>query len=165
MVFLEWYSQLSKKQRFRLYGAILIMALIMALGAITERIKKPVQGKSYTIDMSAKEIAPDLNVTGKALLRELDLPVPPKKAGKKKLKELGVSQKKLDQVVAHLLSHKGTMLKYFIFFALFLGGLVFMVKLGRPELSEKKHRKEWYPRAPYLFVLLFSLAVTGFLPW
>jgi ferredoxin len=138
------------------------MILITAMGIFMDRNNKPAHDKTYTIDMTLKEIAPDMNVTGKALARELGLPVPLKGAGKKPVRELGVSQEKLDKVVEHLLSHKGTMLKYYIFAALFFGGLVFMVKLGRPGMSEVKQRTDWYPVAPYLFILIISIVVAGF---
>ena len=157
-----WYSLLSRKQRFWLCGTILTMILITAIGILGDISNKPVHGKSYTIDMTLKEIAPDLNVTGKALAGELGLPAQLKGAGKRPIRELGVSQENLDKVVEHLLSHKGTMLKYYIFAALFLGGLMFMVKLGRPEMSEVKQRTDWYPVAPYLFILIISVIAAGF---
>ncbi len=158
----NWYSSLSRKQFFWLYGTILIMILIVIIGIQIDRSNRPVQGKSYTIDMTIKAIAPDLDVTGKALANELGLQVPLKGAGERPLKELGVSQDKLNEVVEHLLSHRGAMLKYFIFAALSLGGLVFMVKLGRPELSGSRSEKNSYPRVPFLVFLMISLVFAGF---
>ncbi|MBN1907056.1 MAG: 4Fe-4S binding protein [Deltaproteobacteria bacterium] len=162
MAIINWYSSLSRKQVIQMYGTILIMLLIVLIGILVDRNSRPVQDKSYTIDMTIKEIAPDLNVTIKALAQELALPVPLKGSGEKPLKELGVSQDKLNEVVEHLLSHSGAMLKYFIFAALSLGGLVFMVKLGRPELSGSEDKKSWYPRTPYLVLLIISLVFAGF---
>ena len=138
------------------------MILIILLGIRMDRGNKPVQGKKFTIEMSIKDIAPDLNVTGKNLANELGLPVPLKGAGKKPMKELGISQEKLDKVGEHLLSHKGTMVKYYLFVALFMGGIVFMVKLGRPDLSKTRPGKEWYPRTPYIIFLIIALVFAGF---
>jgi polyferredoxin len=55
------------------------------------------------------------------------------------------------------------MLKYYVYVALVLGGLVFLARLGRPDSSDVDHRKTWYPRRPYLVFLLLSVIVAGFI--
>ena len=55
------------------------------------------------------------------------------------------------------------MLKYYLYAALALGGLVFLVRLGRPDLCGVEHRTQWYPRTPYIASLLVSVIVAGFL--
>ncbi|MFC1679848.1 4Fe-4S binding protein, partial [Elusimicrobiota bacterium] len=114
----------------------------------------------FTVDMSLKRIAPGLGVTGKALARELGLPLHAPK--RRRLEDQGVSQERLDDAGEHLLSHRGATLKYYIFAALALFGLVFMLRLGRPDLAVRSERKLWYPRAPHVAVLLISIIACGF---
>lgn len=161
MIIRKWHSQISSRQRYWLYGTLLAMLVIAALGIIPGRDDRPIERKDITIEKSIMEIAPMLDVTGKALARELDLPLDAPK--KKPLKALGVSKETLDHAVDHILSHRGGMLKYYIFAALALGGLIFLVKLGRPELSGPGQRKIWYPRAPYVAILIISLVAAGFI--
>jgi ferredoxin len=78
------------------------------------------------------------------------------------VRELGVSEQTLNETVAHLASHHGTRLKYFVFAALVLGGLVFLTRLGRPAGSTTSERRGWYPRTPYILVLLVAAGVCGF---
>jgi len=120
-------------------------------------------GKAFTVsvEMSIRDIAPKLNVTGKALARELDLPIDVSKT--KPLSTLGVKPDALEHTVHHLLSHRDTMLKYYVYAALVLGGLVFLVRLGRPDRSDIRQRSQWYPRMPYIAFLLVSVLVAGFL--
>jgi len=66
-------------------------------------------------------------------------------------------------VAHHLLSHQDTMFKYYLYAALVLGGLVFLFRLGRPDLSSVEHRAKWYPRTPYIASLLISVIVVGFM--
>lgn len=44
-----------------------------------------------------------------------------------------------------------------------LGGLVFLTRLGRPDQSDIQHRREWYPRTPYIVALMLSVILAGFL--
>jgi polyferredoxin len=53
-------------------------------------------------------------------------------------------------------------LKYYLFAALSLFGLVWLVRLGRPDGSPHSERKTWYPRAPYLVVLVLAVTLCGF---
>ena len=78
------------------------------------------------------------------------------------LEELGVEQAELDETVAHLASHRGRALKYYVFAALSLFGVVWLTRLGRPDGSPNSDRKSWYPRTPYLVALVVSVVVAGF---
>ena len=110
--------------------------------------------------MSIGEIAPELSITGKALARELGLPLDVSK--QQSLSTLGVTPETLEHVAEHLLSHSDTTLKYYVFAALVLSGIVFLTRLGRPDSSSNEHRSKWYPRAPYIACLVLSVAVAGF---
>ena len=157
----SWFSQLSLRQRFWLFGTIVIIIIIVGFGCLVNPDDKSKALADFSIDMSIRDIAPTMNVTGKALAREFKLPLDISK--QKSLKALGVAPEELQHVTAHLLSHRGSMLKYYVYVALVLGGLVFLVRLGRPDLSDVKHRREWYPRTPYIVSLMLSVIVAGFL--
>ena len=137
------------------------MIIIVGFGILVNPAGKPEDLASFTVDMSIRDIAPTLNVTGKALARELKLPLDVSK--RIPLKALGVAPEELQHVTQHLLSHRDTMLKYYVYVALVLGGLVFLARLGRPDLSDVEHRREWYPRTPYIVSLMLSVIVAGFL--
>ncbi|WP_020587645.1 4Fe-4S binding protein [Desulfobacter curvatus] len=157
-----WFSLLSKAQRAWFYGTLAVMLAIIAFGMLMDASggkKKPLS--PFSVGMSIKQIAPSLKVTGKALARELGLPLNVPK--NKKLAGLNVQPETLDQAVHHLLSHRGSTLKYYVYAALVLGGLVFLARLGRPDFSDIKQRKSWYPRTPYIVSLLVSVVVAGFL--
>jgi ferredoxin len=150
---------LSKVQWVWLIGSLAIGAAMVAVGWVLE----PRGGQtlpSFTTAMSIRDIAPKLDVTGKALARDLGLPLEAPKG--KPLEELGIAQSDLDRVTAHLLSHQSGPLKYYVFAALVLWGLVFLIRLGRPDGSPNAERKTWYPRAPYVVALLIAVAVCGF---
>jgi len=76
---------------------------------------------------------------------------------------MGITEETLQHSVEHLLSHRDSMLKYYVYIALFAWGLVFLVRLGRPDGSDIKNRHDWYPRTPYIISLLLSVAIAGFL--
>lgn len=156
-----WFSMLSKAQRFWLVGALLAMLAIVGVGL---RLSAP-GGRDHEAGLSTamtiRQIAPKLSVTPKALARELELSLDVSK--RKPLKSLGVSDEALRHAVDHIQSHHTTGLKYFVFAALTLGALVFLVRLGRPGETDIEDRKHWYPRAPYVLFLLTSVAVCGFL--
>ena len=158
----SWFSQLSSKQRIWLFGTIAAMSLIVTVGLLMDSLAtKPKTIQNFNIDMSIKKTAPLLGVTGKGFARELDLSLDVPK--RKPLKTLGISTENLEHAIEHILSHHGTMLKYYIYAALVLGGLVFLVRLGRPDLSELKQKSVWYPRSPYILFLFISVIVAGFL--
>jgi ferredoxin len=156
----SWLSSISLKQRIWLFATAVGMLVIIAAGALLDSSNEQKTTTDFNIGMSIKDIAPQLGVTGKALARELKLPIDVAK--QKPLNTLGVTPKELQHTTEHLLSHRDRMLKYYVYAALVLGGLIFLTRLGRPDLSDVKHRKKWYPRTLYLTFLLLSLIVAGF---
>jgi len=137
------------------------MFAIIVLGILRSPAIESKESISFNIDMSIRDIVPELGVTGKSLARELELPLDVSK--NKPVKTLGVTQEELDHAIEHILSHRDTVLKYYVFAALVLWGLVFLVRLGRPDGSDVKNRRDWYPRTPYIISLLLSVIVAGFL--
>jgi ferredoxin len=157
----SWFAALSAGQRIWLLGTVVVMLAIVGIGLLANPTGEHKDMAGFSIEMSIGEIAPSLDVTGKAFARELGLPLDVPK--QKPLKTLGVTPEQLEHAVEHLLSHTDTMLKYYLYAALVLGGLVFLARLGRPDASGVERRREWYPRAPYIVSLLVSAIVAGFL--
>ena len=157
----QWFSLLSKKQRLWLAGTLALMMIITGFGIFLDKPGKSERVPAFSVNMSIRDIAPALGVTGKALARELDLPLDVSKT--KSLGELGIKEETLRHVVRHLLSHRDVMVKYYLYAALVLGGLVFLVRLGRPDQCGVDRRSQWYPRAPYIAILIISAAGAGFL--
>jgi len=157
---MTYLSQLSTNQRVWLAGSLAVAVLIVVVGALAEQRPKRGGRRQFTVEMTIKEIAPGLQVTGKNLARELGLPLDAPK--KKRLRGLGVSQRRLNKAAAHLRGHRPTGVKYYVFAALVLFALVFLVRLGRPDGSSVSDRKVWYPRAVHLAILLIAVAVCGF---
>ncbi|MCK4330479.1 4Fe-4S binding protein [candidate division WOR-3 bacterium] len=157
----SWFSQISFKQRIWLFVTVAGMFAIIVLGILRSPAIESKESISFNIDMSIRDIVPELGVTGKSLARELELPLDVSK--NKPVGTLGVTQEELDHAIEHILSHRGTVLKYYVFAALVLWGLVFLVRLGRPDGSDIKNRRDWYPRTPYIISLLLSIIVAGFL--
>jgi len=157
----SWFSQISFKQRIWLFITIAGMFAIIVLGILLDSPSALKESISFNIDMSIRDIVPELGVTGKSLARELELPLDVSK--NKPVRTLGVTQEELDHAIEHILSHRDTVLKYYVFAALVLWGLVFLVRLGRPDGSDVKNRRDWYPRTPYIISLLLSVIVAGFL--
>ncbi len=154
-----YFAGLSKAQWGWLLGCAAICAAIVAVGWISSpKGDRPLP--HLTTAMSIREIAPQLGVTGKSLAREFGLPLDVPKG--KPLKGLGVDQGTLDHVATHLLSHETGPMKYYVFAALVLWGLVFLTRLGRPDGSPVAERRNWYPRALYVGALLVAVAVCGF---
>lgn len=156
-----WISKLSVKQRVWLSGTIAIMLILVGFGSLMTPNSKSENVINANVNMSIKDIAPKLNITGKSLARELKLPLAISK--KKPVRTLGITQEELDHVVEHSLSHRDSLLKYYVYLALVLGGLIFLIRLGRPDGSEIKKKHAWYPRAPYIVFLFLSVIITGFL--
>ncbi|MEA3489245.1 MAG: 4Fe-4S binding protein [Candidatus Omnitrophota bacterium] len=157
----SWFAQISFKQRIWLFATVAGMLTITVLGILLSPSSKPKKLIDFNINMSIRGIAPKLGVTGKGLARELELPIDISK--KKPLNLLNVTDEELHHAVEHILSHRDSILKYYIYAALVLFGLVFLTKLGRPDGSDVKRRHKWYPRAPYIASLLLSVIVAGFL--
>jgi ferredoxin len=156
----KWFSLLSKKQCVEMFVTFLIMAIIFAVGVFVNSPKEQTSSKTFTTDMSISIIAPEIGVTGKGLARELNLPLDTPK--KKPLNKSGISQQQLEHAVAHILSHHSTTLKYYVFAAIVLFGLVYLTCLGRPDNSNISERKLWYPRLPYIMCLITAVLVCGF---
>ncbi len=157
----SWFSQISFKQRIWLFATVAGMLAITVLGILLSSSSKPKESIDFNISMSIRDIAPKLGITGKGLARELELPIDISK--KKPLNLLKVTGEELHHAIEHILSHRDSMLKYYIYAALVLFGLAFLTKLGRPDGSDVKRRHKWYPRAPYIIALLLSVIVAGFL--
>ena len=158
--FNAYVSRLSSGQKAWSAAVLVGMVLIVALGMVYEPDREHPTEHEFAPGMSIKQIAPKLGVTGRALARELGLPLDVPK--RKPLGKLGISQGQLDHATAHLLSHRPTMLKYYVFAALALFGLVFLTRLGRPDRADVSQRRIWYPRGPYLLTLVVAVAVCGF---
>ena len=161
MTTFRWFSLLSARQRAWLFGTLLVILVILAYGVYVDMSAEKPTAKTFTIEMSLRQIAPNLGVTGRALARELKLDLEAPK--QRPLKALGVSDATLQHAVDHLQSHRDSRLKYYVYVAVVLGAAVFLVRLGRPKDSDVKERKLWYPRAPYIAVLLISVVASGFL--
>ncbi len=157
----SWFSQISFSQRVWLFGTVIVMLAIVIFGILMSPVIEAEKSVNFSIDMTIQQVAPQLDVTGKGLARELGLPLDVSK--QKPLKLLGVTQEKLEHATEHILSHGDATLKYYVYAALVLGGLVFLVRLGRPDESDVKNRRGWYPRSPYILSLLISVIVAGFL--
>ena len=158
---MPYLARLSKMQYLWLIGTLVAAAGIVALGWALEPQRETVLVSSFTTEMSIRDVAPGLGVTGKALARELGLPLNVSKS--RPLVELGAGQDQLEQVAAHLLSHSPTHLTYYVYGALVLWGLVFLSRLGRPDGSSDSESNIWYPRAPYIVALLVAVVVCGFM--
>lgn len=157
----RWYSLLSTRQRFEIVAITLAMITVIGVGALLNLSEKMTASSDFSADMSISEIAPRLGVTGKSLARDLKISMDAPK--RKPLSELGISQKQLDHAVEHILSHRSTTLKYFIFAAIVLFGLVYLTRLGRPDNATLSERKTWYPRLPYITCLIATVLVCGFM--
>jgi len=152
--------KLSPRQKMWFIVSIASVLLISVLGILCEPDRPSQAGSRFTVNMSIREIAPKLDVTGKGLARELALSLDTPK--EKQLNELGISQEQLDHAVTHILSHRSTGLKYYLFTAIVLFGLVYLTRFGRPDNANISERKLWYPQIPYITCLLATVLVCGF---
>jgi len=155
-----YLAKLSPRQKMWFIVSIAAALLISALGILNEPDRPSQSPNQFTVNMTIREIAPKLDVTGKGLARELALPLDTPK--KKPLNELGISQEQLEHAAAHILSHHSTGLKYYLFAAIVLFGLVYLTRLGRPDYTNISERKLWYPQIPYIACLLAAVIVCGF---
>ena len=158
-IWLAYLSRLSRAQWGWLGGSLAVCMAIVAMGWAFEPGTKGSQA-SFTTNMSIRDIAPKIGVTGKALARVLSLPLDVPK--RKPLGKLGITQQALDHGVTHLRSHQSGNLKYYVFAALTLWGLVFLTRLGRPDHASPAERRIWYPRVFYVASLLVAVAICGF---
>ena len=157
----NWFRYLSKKQKIQMGMTLLLMGMIVLMGYWLQPKGKKLDSKRFNTRNSISDIAPNLGVTGKALARELKLKLDVPK--KKPLNQLGIDEDRLRQAIEHLLSHKDTTIKYYLYFALCIGALFYILILGRPARSDIEMRKNWYPRFPYIMILLISVTACGFL--
>ncbi len=157
----SWFSQISFKQKIWLFSILAGILVIMAFGLFLSPPGELKETANFNIGMSIQNIAPKLGVTSKGLARELNLPLNISK--NKPLNSLGVTGEELHHAVEHILSHRDSKFKYYIYVVLALWGFLFLVRLGRPDGSDIKNRRNWYPRTPYIISLLFSVIVAGFL--
>ena len=157
----SWFSQISFIQRIWLFATVTGMLAIIILGILLSPLSKPKEAIDFNINMSIRDLAPKLGVTGKGLARELELSLDVSK--EKPVRTLGVTRGELDHAIEHILSHRDSMLKYYVYLALVIWGLIFLVRLGRPDKSDSKNRRVWYPKTAYIIALLFSVIVAGFI--
>ncbi len=152
MMAYTYLAKLSPRQKMWFIVSVVAVLLISVLGILCEPDRSGKEPNQFTISMSIREIAPKLDVTGKGLARELALPLDTPK--NKPLSELGISQEQLAHATTHILSHHSTGLKYYLFAAIVLFGLVYLTRLGRPDNADVSERILWYPRIPYIACLL-----------
>ena len=157
---MSYLTRLSGPQRLWLAATLIAMITMVGIGWMLEPKGDQVAASSFTTDLTIRQIASKIDTTGFALAKELALPRSVDKDTP--LAELGVEQGQLDEVTTHLLSHRGRGFKYYVFAALSLFGLVWLVRLGRPDGSPNSERKTWYPRAPYIVVLILAVVICGF---
>ena len=157
---MSYLTRLSVPQRLWLTATLIAMIAIVGVGWILEPTGDQIAPSSFTTNRTIRQIASQIDTTGFALAKELALPRNVDKDTP--LAELGVEQGQLDEGTAHLLSHRGRGFKYYVFAALSLFGLVWLVRLGRPDGSPDSERKTWYPRTPYLVALALAVVVCGF---
>jgi ferredoxin len=157
---MSYFARLSVSQRVWLVATVVAMLILVGIGWVLEPKGGAAEAPSFSPDLTIRQIAPQIGATGFAMAKELHLPRSVDKDTP--LAELGVDQQQLDEVTEHLLSHRGSVLKYYVFAALSMFGLVWLVRLGRPDGSPNSERKTWYPRAPYVIVLVLAAAVCGF---
>ena len=155
-----YLTMLSRRQRMWLVATVLMVFFMSILGILCEPDRPKQTGDRFPVTMSVREIAPKLGVTGKGLARELGLPL--EIAKNKALNTLGISQEQLDHAASHILSHHSTGLKYYLFAAIGLFGLMYLTRFGRPDNTAISQRKLWYPRIPYIICLIVSVLVCGF---
>ena len=160
MVAKAYLLQLSGKQKLYFAVTLSAAAIIVALGVLLEPKNEPRAEHHLTVDMPIRKMAPALKVTGQALAREFGLPTDVPK--NKPVSQLGVVQDQLDHTIAHILSHRPTLLKYYVFVVLVLFGLVFLMRLGRPDNASPSERRIRYPRSMYVLVLLLAVTICGF---
>ena len=157
----SWFSQISFKQQVWLFSTLTGILAIIVFGSLQDSPSELEELSNFNINMPIQDIAPKLGVAGKGLARELSLPINISK--NKPLNSLGVTNEELHHAVEHILSHRGSTLKYYVYAALVMWGLIFLVRLGRPDRSDIKNRRYWYPKIPYIISLLFSVIVAGFI--
>ncbi|MCG2726441.1 MAG: 4Fe-4S binding protein [Elusimicrobia bacterium] len=156
-----WFEYLSKKQKNLIVAMALLSGMIVFTGIIFQPKPQNIGAFDFNLNNSISDIAPKLGITKQALARELNLKLNISK--NKPIKEIGVNQETFEHVIEHLFSHKDSSLKYYFYFILSLGGLIYLLKLGKfakPDAELIKHR---YPISIYILFLAASVILCGFL--
>ena len=157
-----WFKLLSRRQIIWGAGGLLVAAALILTGLALQDDGEGPDPAIFTTKMSIKDAAMALGSTGKAVARELGLPLDAPKGAP--LESLGVTTEQLDQTIHHLLGHRDSTLKYWLYAALSVWGFIFLTRIGRPDGAGKKgKRKIWYPRRIYTVALLVSVVGAGFL--
>ncbi len=153
---------LTRRQVLWVAGGLIAMLALVVAGLLVDGGGPAPEAGAFNAGMSLRETAKKLGSTGKAVARELGLPLEvPKDAP---LAELGITEKRLGETVHHLLGHRDSSLKYWLYAALTVWGWIFLARIGRLEGGvRKKDRKAWYPRIFYTIALLLAVVVAGFL--
>jgi len=156
----QFLSSLSRRQRVWSVAGLGSMLVLILLGLFLGNAVPDREAGRVNLDMTLKEAAPTLGVTGSALAKELGLALDaPKNVA---MRELSVTEETLREVEDHLLGHAESTLKYYLYGAIVLWGWLFLVKIGRPEQAGLKQRKIWFPRAGYLIPVFLATVVLGF---
>ena len=135
--------------------------MIVAAGWILGPVEPVISTSSFTTEMSIREIAPELEVTNKALARELGLPIDVPK--RKPLEKLGITQDELDRAIVHLSkvivprNSAITSASHWPY-----GVLFFFADLGGRMVWRIPNDASGYPRMPYLLAVLAAGVVFGF---
>ena len=152
---------MSNRQYILLIAGSCLIVILLSIGLMQSSPKLQIEPSEFSTDMTIKQIAPKLGVTGKSLSREFNLPLDINK--NIPINTLGVTKQKLKHVVEHLLDHNESFLKYYLFASIVLWGWIYLVKIGRPEHLTLDQKKKWFPRIGYIIPLLISVIVAGFL--
>ena len=156
----QWFRLLSLRQHLILLLTVAAALGIVLTGFLLQPAPQKKNGPHFHAGLSIKQIAPGLGVTGKALARELKLPLDAPK--NKPLRQMNITDDQLARVTGHLSAHGDTGAKYYFYLAVVLAAVVYLTRLGRPAKADLKQRKAWYPRLPYVLALILSVVVAGF---
>lgn len=117
-------------------------------------------GPTLSVDDDLRSAALALDVTPKALARELGLPLDVAK--NRSLKDLGVQADRWKSVESHLRSHGGSDTGYAILVGLSFFGLLWLLALGRGPKESRKRSPGSYPSWIPVTAAVVAVAVAGF---
>ena len=116
------------------------MLAFVTAGLLTQSGDSEPEAGALRTDMSLRQVAKRLGSTRKAVARELGLALDAPKD--RPLAELGVTEEKLGETVHHLVGHRDSSLKYWVYAALMVWGWIFLARIGRlPGGVRKKDRR------------------------
>ena len=107
---MRWLAGLSGRQHVWLVLVSAVGLLIVVVGVVRQQSTVEAPLAAVTVGMTVQQIAPQLDVTGRSLARELGLPLDTPK--NTPVKTLGVTEEQLGHVVHHLLGRRESTLKY-----------------------------------------------------